>query len=134
VADLQGRAGVLINRFKVLSGRLFDLNASDEAVVDFGAAERYGLKVGSVIRFVVGNPFGPHGGFIPHPKVAPVRVVGIVASPGGFPAVGISSFFTTVYTTPAFARVNHITPNPADASLIIRLRHGSADVDTFFSQ
>jgi hypothetical protein len=91
VTDLQGKAGIEINRFKVLSGRLFDLGAPDEALVDFGVAERYRLKVGSVIRLVVGNPFGPHGGVVPRPKVASVRVVGIVASPGNFPAVGISS-------------------------------------------
>jgi hypothetical protein len=131
VADLRGRAGIQINRFKVLSGRLFDLAAPDEAMVDFGVAERYGLEVGSVIRLVVGNPFGPHGGFAPHPKLAPVRIVGIVASPGNFPAVGISSFFTVMYATPAFARANHVTPRAADASLIIRLRRGSADLNTF---
>ena len=131
VADLHGRGGIQINRFKVLSGRLFDLKAPDEAVVDFGVAERYRLEIGSVIRLVVGNPFGPNGGFAPHPKLSSVRVVGIVASPGNFPAVGISSFFSVIYVTPAFAHANHVTPNPPDSSLIIRLRRGSADLDTF---
>ena len=134
VTDLQGKAGIEINRFKVLSGRLFDLGAPDEALVDFGVAERYRLKVGSVIRLVVGNPFGPHGGVVPRPKVASVRVVGIVASPGNFPAVGISSLFTVIYTTPAFARANHVIPNPPDASLIIRLRGGSAGLGTFLRE
>ena len=79
----------------------------------------------------LGNPFGPNGGFAPHPKLSSVRVVGIVASPGNFPAVGISSFFSVIYVTPAFAHANHVTPNPPDSSLIIRLRRGSADLDTF---
>src|SRR5881392_555375 len=52
--DLQGRAGFELNRFKVLSGRLFNLDAPGEAVVDFGTADKYGLKLGSVIRFFIG--------------------------------------------------------------------------------
>jgi hypothetical protein len=38
--DFQGRAGIEFNRFKVLSGRLFDLDAPDEAVGEFGTADR----------------------------------------------------------------------------------------------
>jgi putative ABC transport system permease protein len=126
VTDLQRKAGFEFSRFKVLSGRLFDLNAPDEALVDFGTADRYDLRVGSVVRLVVGDPEASS------PKLAPVRIVGIVASPGGFPAVGLSSFFTTLYVTPAFAQANDITPNAADASLLIRLRRGAADLDAFF--
>jgi ABC-type lipoprotein release transport system permease subunit len=125
VTDLQGRAGIRINRFKVLSGRLFDLDAPDEALVDFGTAGKYGLRVGSVIRFVVGDFADPNA------DLYPVRVVGIIAYPGSFPAVGISSFFTAIPVTPAFARVNHITPFAGDSTLMIRLRHGGADVETF---
>jgi ABC-type antimicrobial peptide transport system permease subunit len=134
VADPQGKAGIQFNKFKVLSGRLFNLDAPDEAVVDFPTADRYRLKVGSVIRLVVGDLFLPQGGLVPHPKLAPVRVVGIVASPGIFPAVGISSFFTTINVTPAFARANHVTPFAGDSSLIIRLRRGSADLNTFIAE
>jgi hypothetical protein len=57
--------------------------------------------------------------------------VGIVASPGQFPAVGASSNFSSVYVTPAFALANGITPSPVDASLLLRLRHGAADRDAF---
>jgi hypothetical protein len=60
-----------------------------------------------------------------------VRIVGIVASPGQFPAVGATSNFGSVYVTPAFVRSNGITPSPADASLLIRLRRGAADRDVF---
>jgi hypothetical protein len=60
-----------------------------------------------------------------------VRIVGIVASPGQFPAVGATSNFGSVYVTPAFVRSNGITPSPADASLLIRLRRGAADRDAF---
>jgi hypothetical protein len=57
--------------------------------------------------------------------------VGIVASPGQFPAVGASSAFGGVYVTPAFVRSHGIRPSPADASLLIRLRHGAADREAF---
>jgi ABC-type lipoprotein release transport system permease subunit len=125
VTDLSGRAGFRINRFKLVSGRLADPDASDQAMVDFPIADRKGLKVGSRIRFVVGDPGAER------PTFAAVRIVGIVASPGQFPAVGASSGLGAVYVTPAFARANRITPSPADASLLIRLRRGAADRDAF---
>jgi hypothetical protein len=125
VTDLSGRAGFQLNRFKVVSGRLADLRAPDEAMVDFPIAERQHLRVGSRIRFIVGDPSAKP------PKFAIVGIVGIVASPGQFPAVGATSNFGSVYVTPAFVRSNRITPSPADASLLIRLRRGAADRDAF---
>jgi ABC-type antimicrobial peptide transport system permease subunit len=126
--DLQGRAGFELNRFKVLSGRAFDLNAPHEAMVDFGTADKYDLKLGSVVRFVIGDFADPKA------KLYPVRIVGIVAYPGSFPAVGISSFFTTIQVTPAFARVNHITPYAGDSGLLIRLKGGSSGLPSFFKE
>jgi len=98
ITDLSGRAGYQLNRFKVLSGRLADLGAADEAMVDFPAADRQGLRVGSKVRFFVGDPEAAP------PRLATVRIVGIVASPGQFPAVGASSGLASVYVTPAFVR------------------------------
>jgi predicted lysophospholipase L1 biosynthesis ABC-type transport system permease subunit len=125
VSDLSGRAGYQLNRFKTVSGRIADLRAPDEAMVDFPIADRQDLRVGSKIRFLVGDPDAEH------PRLATVRIVGIVASPGQFPAVGASSNFSSVYVTPAFVRANGITPSPVDASLMIRLRRGAADRDGF---
>jgi hypothetical protein len=56
VTDLMGRAGFRLNRFKVISGRMVNLDAPGEAVVDFPTADREGLRVGSAIRFIVGDP------------------------------------------------------------------------------
>jgi FtsX-like permease family len=123
--DLSGRAGFQLNRFKAVAGRLADLRAPDEAMVDFPIADREDLQVGSTVRFVVGDPDATP------PRLATVRIVGIVASPGQFPAVGASSNFSAVYVTPAFVRANGITPSPVDASLLVRLRHGAADRDGF---
>src|SRR6185369_17251760 len=39
VTDLTGRAGLQLNRFKVISGRMVRLRAPSEAVVDFPTAE-----------------------------------------------------------------------------------------------
>jgi hypothetical protein len=125
VTDLSGRVGFQLNRFKVVSGRIADLRAPDEAMVDFPTADREDLGVGSQIRFIVGDPSAKP------PQLATVRIVGIVASPGQFPAVGASSAFGSVYVTPAFVRSNRITPSPVDASLLIRLRRGAADREAF---
>src|SRR5690349_4952555 len=128
VTDLTGRAGFRLNRFKVISGRMLDLRAPGEAVVDFPTADREDLRVGSVVRFIVGDPGAGR------PRSAAVRIVGIVASPGQFPAVGASSAFGSVYVTPAFVRSNGIRPSPGDASLLIRLRHGAAGREAFVRQ
>jgi hypothetical protein len=96
VTDLMGRAGFRLNRFKVISGRLAHRRAPDEAVTDFLTADREDLRVGSIIKFVVGSPDAKPAG------LASVRIVGIVASPGQFPAVGASPAFGGVYVTPCF--------------------------------
>ena len=128
LTDLAGRAGFRVNRFKVVSGRMVDLRAPGEAVVDFPTADREGLRVGSVVRFIVGDPGAGR------PRSAAVRIVGIVASPGQFPAVGASSAFGSVYVTPAFVRSNGIRPSPGEASLLIRLRHGAAGREALVRQ
>jgi len=126
--DLMGRAGFQLNRFKVISGRMANLHAPGEAMIDFPTADREGLRVGSVIKYIVGEPNAKR------PKLAAVRIVGIVASPGQFPAVGASPAFSSVYVTPAFVGSNHIRPSPGDAALLIRLRRGAAGRDAFVRQ
>ena len=128
ITDLRARAGFRLNRFKVISGRTMSLRAPGEAMIDFPTADREGLRVGSVIRFIVGDPNAKR------PRSTAVRIVGIVASPGQFPAVGASSAFGSVYVTPAFVRSNRIRPSPGDASLLIRLRHGTAGGEAFLRQ
>ncbi len=128
VTDLRGRAGFRLNRFKVISGRMADLHAPGEAMIDFPTADREGLRMGSVIKYIVGDPNAKPA------RLAAVRIVGIVASPGQFPAVGASPAFSSVYVTPAFAWSNHIRPSPGDAALLIKLRHGAAGRNAFLRQ
>jgi hypothetical protein len=128
VTDLRGRAGFQLNRFKVISGRMVNLHAAGEAVIDFPTADREGLRVGSVIKFIVGDPNAKRL------RLAAVHIVGIVASPGQFPAVGASSASGSVYVTPAFVLSNGIRPSPGDAALLIRLRRGAAGGAAFLRQ
>lgn len=128
VTDLMGRAGYKLNRFKIVSGRMASLRAPGEAMIDFPTADDENLRVGSTIKFIVGDPDAKPSRF------AAVRIVGIVASPGQFPAVGASPAQGEVYVTPAFVRSNGITPSPADALLLIRLRRGPADRGAFVGQ
>ena len=107
---------------------MVSLRAPGEAMVDFPTADREDLRVGSVVKFIVGDPNATP------PRLAAVRIVAIVASPGQFPAVGASSAFGSVYVTPAFVRSNGIRPSPADAGLLIRLRHGAAGREAFVRQ
>src|SRR6266568_1416363 len=128
VTDLTGRAGFRLNRFKVIAGRPADLRAPGEAMIDFPIADREGLRAGSIVKYIVGSPDAKR------PRLAAVHIVGIVASPGQFPAVGASPAFGSVYVTPAFVRVNGIRPSPGDAALLIRLRRGAAGRGAFLRQ
>ena len=56
VTDLRGRAGFKLNQFKVISGRMANLHAPGEAMIDFPTADREDLRVGSIIRYIVGSP------------------------------------------------------------------------------
>lgn len=128
VTDMTGRAGFRLNRFKVISGRMMNLRAPGEAMIDFPTADREGLRLGSVVTFILGGPNASH------PRTAAVRIVGIVASPGQFPAVGTALSLSSVYVTPAFVASNGIQPSPRDAALMIRLRHGAADGAEFLRE
>ena len=60
VSISQGGPAGVIDRAKVLSGRMLDEAAPDEAVVDFATAERYGIHVGTGLGMVVGDPAARH--------------------------------------------------------------------------
>jgi ABC-type lipoprotein release transport system permease subunit len=128
VSDPTDRVGVTINRFKILSGRALDPSASDEAVVDFATADRYGLRVGSVIRVVIGDPTAKP------PQTVAVRVVGIEAAPGFFPAFGSAAVFPLIFVSPSFGREHHIPVDPANAAPILRLKHGQTGVARYVAE
>src|SRR4051794_2300962 len=51
VASVDGRLGLSIERWRLLSGRRADPNRTDEAVASFELASRLKLRVGSVMQF-----------------------------------------------------------------------------------
>ena len=122
-ADSRGRLGLTMNRFKVVTGRLFDPQASREAVIDFSAAARLHVHPGSVIRLDLKEATEHHG------ASESVRIVGLVAGPGMFPALGVTPL-GLLFTSPAFMR--HFDVRPLDdPTLLLRLRHGEKDVPGF---
>jgi ABC-type lipoprotein release transport system permease subunit len=127
-SDPRNQIGVTINGFKILSGRPLDPHGTDEAIVDFSTADRFGLSLGSVVKIVLGDPATLD------PPTAPVRLVGIVATPGFFPAFGAGSVFPIVFVSPSFERDHGIAPDPQMGSLFLRLRHGQAGVPAFLDQ
>ncbi len=123
--DLQNRAGRTLERFKLLSGRLFNPGSPNEAVVDFAMAGRYGLHVGSLLRVALIGPSGRPTGYVP------VHVVGVVAVPTSFPSIAGSNLITFIEVSPAFVAAHRVHMDPVNASLLIRLRHGAAGVPAF---
>jgi ABC-type lipoprotein release transport system permease subunit len=121
--DLRGRFGLTMNRFRVVTGRLFDPRASGEAVIDFSTAARLRVHVGSVIRLDLGEATDRHG------ASESVRIVGLVAAPGMFPALGVTPL-GQLFTSPAFMRRFGVRP-VGDPTLLLRLRHGEEDVPGF---
>ena len=128
VSDPTDRVGVTINRFKILSGRPLDSHGSDEALVDFATAERYGLRVDSTIRVVLGDPTAKH------PRTVRVHVVGIEAAPGFFPAFGSAAVFPLIFVSPSFGREHGVPPDPENAAPILRLKHGQAGVSRYLAE
>ncbi|MEA2567368.1 MAG: putative transport system permease protein, partial [Actinomycetota bacterium] len=122
-ADLQDRLGRTMNRFKVVTGRAFDPRASGEAVIDFSSAARLRLHVGNVITLILADP-----PTVQHRRSESVRIVGLVAAPGLFPAIGVTAV-GLLFTSPAF--VTHFGVRPLDSALLLRLRHGERDVPGF---
>jgi hypothetical protein len=113
-----------VNVPKMLSGRLPRSDRADEVAITYTLARRRHLSVGS--RLVV-RLFGSGATAV---TVLPVefRVVGIEASPGDFPPALQASFFLEVAMTPAFLSAYQGQLGPPLQVLVMRLRHGDADV------
>ena len=146
VALFDHRFGTTIDRWKVLRGRAADPRRASDAVLDFDAADRLHLDVGDVVtlRFSRRATFNrelvpyfasmtrrvagePHAGInfmtlADGPPVT-VRIVGIVASPGGFPPIP-GQLRGFLQLTPAFAAKYVQGFTRADV-LFARLRPGT---------
>lgn len=131
ITEPTGRGWYEINKAKVLEGRLADRRRVGETTVPFTIAERYGIEVGD--RLVAGIGFDPDRFPAPVLRI-PLRVVGIVAAPGDFEAVGQPSIFSSLYVPPGvFERYRAIMPelSPDAWSIGVRLRDGPRSAAAF---
>jgi putative ABC transport system permease protein len=133
VAAVDDRLGVDINRFKVISGRMYDPARPEEIVVGFAVARRTHLKVGS--RFpLVEAQFAEQAAAFGIRNIT-LQVVGIVAAPGEFPPQ-YTGLYPSIHMSPAFYRAygNALTTAnvaPNAGTLFIRLKRGEADAAAF---
>lgn len=133
VASVDDRLGRTINRFKVLSGRMYDSARKEEVVVGFAVARQMGLRVGSTIP-LVDDAFDEDLAREGLPNLT-LRVVGIIAAPGEFPPQ-YTGLYPSIHLTPALHRVygNRLASgagSPEQGTLFIKLRNGAADVRAF---
>jgi len=119
IGSADPRGGIDFDRPKILEGRLYDLSASDEAVVDWSAADKLDLRIGDVIdiRLYDMESESDRPALVP----APVRVVGIAVFPGAVPAVGQAPL-SGIAVTPAFMRMHarFIPPSNDAPSVLLR--------------
>lgn len=125
LGDAAGDELVSVNIAKVVSGRMFDANAPDEAVIDLLAAERIGLKVDDRVTVLLQDP---ETGEPVNRRV--VSIVGLVLAPGRLPAVGQSNL-TGLSVSPGFLAANAAFLPPNEDAPSVRLRRGAADIDAF---
>jgi ABC-type lipoprotein release transport system permease subunit len=130
------RFGSEINRLVVLDGRL--ARARNELAVTFVASERLHVGAGDTVTMKVFGPQAVEEGFRHGAQGIPdvikdtpeqrFRVVGVVAMQGTFPPSRPSTaILPPVIFSPAFAR----SDTDAVQIMMVRLRHGRADVPTF---
>jgi ABC-type lipoprotein release transport system permease subunit len=118
--DVDGRIGRDLPRVKVLSGRLPDPAAIDEAAIGLITAERFQVSVGDELR-LHGLPTGDDPS-----ATDTVRIVGIYVAPGELPAASGpqgNSFLLTA----AFGRAHREVVHSANSGLVVRLRPGTPD-------
>jgi ABC-type lipoprotein release transport system permease subunit len=132
IVSPDGRFAIRINRPKILQGRMYDPQATDEIVPSFPIANDLHLHVGETVQMAYGGLYAYtpllYGAHPPAPVV--MHVVGIGAIPsmfqplaGGYlPGVLVSSGFYRAY--PKFI-------TPVDLSAVVRFRHGLADGPAF---
>jgi putative ABC transport system permease protein len=131
--DIGAPSGVDIftGRTHLLSGRTPDPRRVDEILINYKAADRYGLKVGDVLRLqMIGAGTDIFGDAPPKPgPTVTVRIVGVQASPGDF--VGIAQAGFTF--TPAFDA--HYASQLTSVDLyVFSLKRGVADIGEFDKQ
>jgi ABC-type lipoprotein release transport system permease subunit len=117
-----------INRPKILQGRMPRPNAADEIAVNWIQARNLGYHVGQTVPFQYAVAARDRARFSTGFRTLRMHVVGIEADAGEFPpALGNTPAFLASH---AFDRKSHAVLDAAQA-LLVRLRHGFADLPAF---
>ena len=130
-----GAAGVTPDVVKVVRGRVADPRAVDEAVAGYAFAERLGLRPGD--RMTVSAAPPESAGGPPDPgrtETQRLRLVGVVATVGGFETLTGRGFPNVVAVTPAFLRAHRRAAVPQGDNLAVALRRGAADLPAFVEE
>jgi len=100
-AALDDRTGFTVQAVKIIAGRMYDPNASDEAIVDPKAAALLHLHIGSTLRMALGTSNDEDfGQFVP----VEIRIVGIGVSQDNVVATSLLGVQPNMTLTPAFFR------------------------------
>lgn len=126
------RQGFTFDKPKLLEGRLYDPSAPDEGIIDWGAADRLGVRIDDVIDVRLFDFEGGGDGDAPGVVLAPVRVVGIAVFPGSVPAVGQTPL-SGLAVTPAFMRSYSRIIMPSNDAPSVLLR-GNQDIPSFLER
>ncbi len=134
MASPDGRFGTTVNAIKILDGRMADPARPREAVVGFALARQLHVEPGDTLQLGLFGREGPFGQPLPPPDQRPppltLTIVGIESAPAEFePLAG--GYLPAIHLTPAFFREYPDRFHGGDAALVIRLRHGQADIPAF---
>ena len=126
VAAADDALGRRVNRFRIISGRMYHSERADEVVVGFGVARRAHIHVGSTFDLIPSE-------FVREAEAAGIHqitlhTVGIVAAPAEFPPQYVG-LYPSIHMTPAFFRIYGSTlasgdVDPHRGMVFIRLKHG----------
>ena len=102
VAATDDAVGRSVDRFRVVSGRMYRPDRADEVVVGFGVARRVHAHVGTTFELIP-KEFEREAAAAGIPQIR-LRVVGIIAAPAEFPPQYVG-LYPSIHMTPAFFRV-----------------------------
>jgi ABC-type lipoprotein release transport system permease subunit len=127
-AGRDNRLGTELNRFKLVRGRTFDPRRADEVVLSLTAAEHLGYDVGDTFPLIA--PEDADEAAALGVRNLRLRVVGVEVSPGELPPqLGTNPGF--IHLSPAFYAKYRDVEGDAGHAVVVRLRHGQADVRAF---
>jgi ABC-type lipoprotein release transport system permease subunit len=124
--SVDGGFGTLVDRFKVLAGRMYRPGNADEVVIDPQLAAGYGLRPGSTLRLLVAPTGADDKPDLSRAVLLRFLVAGVVVFDNQIVPVTPLDHFPQIELTPAFyrSRQGGSFPNAGEEALV-RLRPGT---------